>query len=211
MQKTGNIDPVTGKAEYAHPDGSTSYLDDNEFAQLSGVSSPGSAGDLLSRNYTPKVASSIPPQNSINQGITPEQEAALRATLTSAPVMAPAAPAPIPGGIEVLGNDEAVPTPLMVPPTPQVPLAPQIATISESQRTSKDIPAPLKKAETAAADKAMAAVDAKMEAETAVSNAVALKAQQEAALSQKFLDDEAIKQAAVQADIDKRQAELDAI
>jgi hypothetical protein len=86
-----------------------------------------------------------------------------------------------------------------------------MGTVTDTQRTKKDIPKDVLKAQNNAFKKAEEAVSAKMEAETSLANATALKAQEEAAISQKFLDQEAKKQAREQADIERRQATLDAI
>lgn len=52
MQKTGKIDPVTGKEEYLAPDGSVISLSPEEFTRISSMASPPVNVDLnVGANY----------------------------------------------------------------------------------------------------------------------------------------------------------------
>jgi len=182
MQKTGNIDPVTGKEEYVYPNGEKIYLSGVEMDNLKSLQSVG---------FPTNAAPAITPA-----GASGGWDAT----------------APKTNGVEVLGSDEAAPEPLMgnsqQPPTPT---PSGMVDVSESQRTSKVIPKDVLKKQELAFKKADDALSAKMDAETSLANATALKAQEEAAISQRFLDQEAEKQSREQADIERRQSELDAI
>ena len=223
MQKTGNIDPATGKEEYVFPNGEKIFLDNTEMSKLTGIGAPVNVDLNVGANYTKPpttLQSSQPAAESPSQlglvtaGLLGTDLATLEgrnkqvrpATTTPSLVPPPTISAPPPPATRTPPPDM-----LSQQPTQPTPTDNGMASASESQRTKQDIPKDALKKQDLAFKKAEEAISAKMEAETSLSNATALKAQEEAVISERFLKQEAEKQAREQADIEQRQAQLDAI
>lgn len=190
MQPTGNKHPITGKDEYLAPDGvSKVYLAPDEFSKLNSLV----GGDIAKPIMRP----------------TPQ------IPLAPAPAVKPvgASGGWGPGSVTDLEDDSgATPESLMKSSvSARSDQSGGMASITDSQRTSKIIPKAVKEAEVQAAKSSMNAIDAQAKAAEAVSTATALKAEEDARLSQKFLEEEKVKQVQEQSYIDKKQAELDAI
>lgn len=222
MQPTGNKD-LNGKDEYLAPDGvSKVYLAPDEYARIVSIANPNPVNvDLnVGANYsgTPKTLTSSTPKMESPIGLaTADILGTDIATLEgrNKPVVKDPSPAPAP--VQPAVSTEAppkVPQPLNPQSSAQTPAmsgSGGMATVVDSQRTSKLVPKDVREAEVRAAKSSMDAIDAQAKASEAVSTATALKAQEDARLSEKFLEEEKIKQVQEQNYIERKQAELDAI
>ena len=219
MKPTGNVDDL-GRKEYSNGfDATTTYLTDDQAAQM-GLETPDMTATEM---FVPEPAPIVAPPPLVP--MTPTPVSLGLGNLGGGPLnlnpdpslpVAPITPGPITPAMSAPTVDYIVPpgADLLdtgMSPEVRTPPPDQMATLNESQRTSKEVSPEVLRAQNNAVDAALKANEAMSLAEVAKSNAETDAATQKSVLINKQLEAEAAEQAKVQARVDARQAKLDAM